>query len=433
MSFRNKILARLDTLDIVSSPPPVLADILSLIGRDDATGTKLLKSILKNTNISARVLKTANSAFRGGEVNNIDQAIMVLGENLVKCLVFSISIYDHIVSSDSGRDREYGRLWRHLLETASAAKNLALIVKFESSEKAYVAGLIHDIGRLFLLRYFARESYQVVGMVARGRTLLEAERQHLGIDHQEIGLVIARRWNLPEFLQEAVRNHHPLRHADPDEMCVLSRIIALSDNLSLANGEYPQNARGAISRIETIEACSRLLNVNLEDIKRVYATFADDVLSSSRALDLRLGDALEYLSQVNGEIFELYFGLAGFIPESREPAPRPSRGEKIDRALESLRLVLTTLSYHIDMAIPGISNQCDILQLMYQKGDRDGIFEKIPAVSRAIKESTQNISMACRELSSIANPENIRYFRDSKPADVETSLKEKLEPDMIGP
>jgi HD-like signal output (HDOD) protein len=421
MSFRNKILARLNSLDIIISPPAVIADVLPVMGEEGPEVKSLLDSILKDGEFGERILKVANSPFHGyeGRVNNIDQARMILGDNLIKCLVFSISVYDHVVAKCPGKNKEHNRLWLHFLETASAARNLELILRFESADDAYVAGLIHDLGRLFLLAYFGGEAFQVGRLVAGGMTLQEAEREHLGIDHQEIGRMVARRWNLPESLQEIAGNHHPRHAADLDEMSSMTRIVSFSDSLSLSSGEYPPGAAGTSARMKTMENCCRFLNLGVDEIKRVYVTLPDDVLSNAEALGLSLGEPSSYLSGLNSQMVQMIFDLGDFIEEGQGTSRSPAQEERTDDGLESVRAALTVLSDYTTDAITRISDQLEALRLLHQKGLDDEVFERIPAIGESLSESARKISGSMQELSDLTGQKRINYSEDSKARSIE--------------
>jgi HD-like signal output (HDOD) protein len=432
MSFRNKILARLDSLDIIISPPPAVDDVLNLMGEEGPGIRPLLLSILKDTGISERIIEMANSPFYDyeGRVNNVDQALMILGDNLVKCLVFSILIHDHVIAKCPGKDKEYNRLWLHFLETASAARNLGFILKFESADEAYIAGLIHDLGRLFLLAYFGSEAFQVSRLVSAGMTLLDAEREHLGIDHQEIGKLVARRWNLPGSLRQIMGDHHPRNASDLNEMTPLSRIVSLSDSLSLSSGEYSPDADGAAARIEIVETCCRFMNLKVDDIKRIYATLPDDVLSSAAALDLGLGDAARYLSELNSEMLEIVFELGNFIGKRQAPARSASKEGSNEDVSESLRTALSTLSHYVSHSLTAISGQFEMLRIMLEKEEKEEISDRLPAISESLGEFTDKITGILQDLSSIAGGGKPESLERTRAFDIEKSKREKTKKDI---
>lgn len=429
MSLKNKIFSRLNSIDVISTPPAKISEILSLSNQDDVSSTKLSQIILGDPNLTARVLKIANSTFYGcrGPMNNLAQVMTVLGQDMVKCLVLTISIYDQVKSKDPGKDKEFKNLWQHFLETAAAARNVALNIGYEMPQEAYVAGLIHDFGRLFLLRYFGRETFQVNRLLADGMSLIEAERKIFGTDHQDIGKFIASRWNLPISLVQAIGNHHPRDGETLNELSLLSRIVAISDNLSPACNELPENKDGIRYRIEIIDACRDSLGLDLKQIKKIYSAIPGEVLGNAEGIGLNLGQAFEYLSQVNATLLNFYVESANILREHLEISHRFQNEEKAEGTLESLCFALATLSHHINNDVMNISGQCEILKLLHRKGDKDEIYDMIPSLTESIRSSTNRISMMLREFSGITSMEKIGNFKNSRAINIEESLKERLE------
>ena len=429
MSIKNKIYARLDSLDAINSPPSIIKDILALLNQDESSAAKLAKVILKDPGLTVKILKVANSSFYGyrGQVKNINQAVMILGQTMVKYLVLSISIYNHVITKDPGKEQEYVKLWQHFLETASIAKNIALNINYGLEEEAYVAGLLHDFGRLFLLKHFGSESFQVQRLIREGKTLVSAEMEIMDTDHQEIGEFICKRWNLPESLTEILGHHHPVCNDNIPSLPLLTRIVILADNLSSSGGELPENLEGAAYRVDLIGSCTEALGLDLSNIKKFYTVVSKEVLSSAEGMDINLGDAVEYLSRINTEIFQLYVDLANIFRERQELSGKMLTEERLEGTLESLHIALATLSHYINNASMNISGQCEVLQILYDKGDVKQVYEKIPSMSKSVKSSIKRISLILEELSKISNMENINYFKDSRAIDIENSLKERLE------
>lgn len=429
MSLRNKIFSRLESLDVINSPPYVLQEIMELLDQEDSSSAKLSNVILKDPGLTARVLKVANSSFYGyrGQVKNINQAIIILGQNVVKNLVLSISIYNQVAGKDPGKEKEYNRLWQHFLETASIAKNIGHSCMSGMQEESHVAGLLHDFGRLFFLRYFAHEFNHINKLIREGQFIIEAERAILGTDHQEVGEFICRKWNLPRSLTETIGYHHPVSKTEIKDLPFLTKAVILADSLSPAGDEAPQNLDAASARVEMIDGCTDALGIDLASIKKFYESVSLEVLGNAEGMDIDIGDALQYLSKINMEIFQLYVDLVNIFRERQELSGRMLTEERLEGTLESLHIGLATLSHYINNASMNISGQCEIMQILYDKADKTKVYEKIPDMSNSIKTSIKKISLVLDELSKISSMENINYFKDSRAIDIEKSLKERLE------
>jgi signal transduction histidine kinase len=261
--------------------------------------------------------------------------------------------------------------------------------------------------------------------------ILEAEHKVFEADHQEIGSFIATKWNMPDKLNKAIGNHHPLGEAAVSGMPLLSRITILADLLSPSNFEYPEDLETVGHKMEILQGCCNSLGLGMEDIKKVYSVLPKQVLHQAEGLNLEMGDAVEYLSRMNTELFDLYVELANMFKERQELSRRLLAEERLEGTLESLHIALATLSHYINNSTMNISGQCEVLKLLHGRGDRDGIFTRIPAMTDSIKNSIKRISVVLEELANITSMEKINYFKHSKAIDIEQSLKERLESKVV--
>jgi signal transduction histidine kinase len=144
-------------------------------------------------------------------------------------------------------------------------------------------------------------------------------------------------------------------------------------------------------------------------------------------MNLDMGDAVQYLSRVNGELFDLYIELANTFKQRQELSSKLLKEERLEGTMESLHIALATLSHYINNSTQSISGQAEVLKLLYDKGDKEQAFSRIPILSDAVKNSIKKIAIVLEELSSLTKMENINYFKNSRAIDIEKSLKERLE------
>ena len=184
-------------LDALSDPKLSMGRISQIISEDPA--------------LTSKMLKLANSPYYGfqREVRSIDHAMVLLGVETVKALALGVSIFNTFHDSINLTGIDKAGLWTHFLAVAFCAHQLASTIQISEPDAAFTSGLIHDIGRLALLRLFPSESVGVVEMIKDGElSLLEAEERTFGLDHQAAGAFLAKRWGLPDDLRDAIAFHH---------------------------------------------------------------------------------------------------------------------------------------------------------------------------------------------------------------------------------
>ena len=183
--------------------------------------------------ITTRVLRMVNSAYYGlpNQVSSIEQAIGLLGrERLKHILIGSILRGVFAVSDDPAFSME--AFWKHCVKTAIIARDLAhYIDPIETAESMFTAGLLHDIGRLVLIKRFPEELIAAERHMLRKRIgVVEAERDKVGVTHTEVGEALMRRWGLPQMLIDTTRLHHQTVH--DGEYRHATHLIYLANRLS---------------------------------------------------------------------------------------------------------------------------------------------------------------------------------------------------------
>jgi HD-like signal output (HDOD) protein len=235
-----------------SIPPPlgkVRAYILRLAGLS-TTAIKVLRTcnepntcandlnrvISLDPVLTGRVLQLINSAYYclPSKVNSLTRAIILLGINTVKNLVLSFAIFESFSQRDSFRAFSADEFWTHSLSTAAAAKLLAVGrgVPLSEREDFFVAGLMHDIGKI-PLNYLFPEAYREAAVISSdsGRGMCFGEDTRIGVDHCRVGHLIARKWQLSPTLTAALSGHHAAGDGVTDVLD-LADVVALADALA---------------------------------------------------------------------------------------------------------------------------------------------------------------------------------------------------------
>lgn len=227
---RDELLAALRDLPPL---PSVVLELVESLGHEELSAGQYAAKISRDQALAAKTLRLANSSFygRGRRVHSVAEAISVLGLRTVRGVVTAAGLAGSF-RRHPGFD--HNAFWRQSIGTALCAQALAVELRRDDADLAFTVGLLHDIGRLALASAFA-PAYAEVERWRRDHDGpgLEAERAVLGIDHAEVGGLIARQWNFAPAIVDAIREHH----APPDAAGVtLTGIAHVADAMAHALG-----------------------------------------------------------------------------------------------------------------------------------------------------------------------------------------------------
>jgi diguanylate cyclase (GGDEF)-like protein/putative nucleotidyltransferase with HDIG domain len=231
------------TLDRETLPsfPQVAAKLLEVSKDDTAPLEEIAKIVETDPGISIRVLELVNSAFYGlsKKVTSLSDAVVILGIDEIKKLTLGIAIFEKIFKT--GHTKEFDRLmfWRHSLAVAVLSMKIAQRIEYPNPEEAYTAGLLHDVGKIFLDLQGHRDYGKFIRNLSESTDLvIEKERSEIGLGHDDIGAFFCAWWQLPENLVLAVKYHHqPFENHDlADDEKQLIAIICMANFLCWTQG-----------------------------------------------------------------------------------------------------------------------------------------------------------------------------------------------------
>ncbi len=198
----------------VRSLPPLPAAVerlLAMSREPEVNFRKVAQVIESDPALTARILRAANSAFYGvsRRVQTVRQAVVLLGHEVIINLALGVSVLNLKRNLLKQWPGDPAAFWRHSLSVALLARELARQLKLADSEGAFVAGLLHDIGKLVLLSHHGVVYAQVL-LAARqsSQPLHMLESELFEVDHAAAGYALCQHWNLPEALAQAVAEHH---------------------------------------------------------------------------------------------------------------------------------------------------------------------------------------------------------------------------------
>ncbi len=224
-----------DSLRSLPSLPMVVMELLQTMGEEDVDIERLALGIGNDQALAARTLRVANSPFYGmqGKIDTIAEAITVLGFVNVRSLVTTAGIASTLRGSNAA-GFEAQIFWRHCLGVASCAATLAPHARMRP-ETLFLAGLLHDIGRLVLVVTHPATFAEIQQLHKKNDSLpVNAEREVLGYDHAQIGGELCRHWRIPALIADAVERHHQVNQLDSGAATDMADIVHLADVIAHA-------------------------------------------------------------------------------------------------------------------------------------------------------------------------------------------------------
>jgi putative nucleotidyltransferase with HDIG domain len=230
----DRIISQIDYLTPVAG---TTQKILSIAEDPDSKISDLVDLIIYDQAMTANILKICNSAYFGlpKRINSLEQAISYLGKNQVSELVFMKSMVQNLRKGQKGYSLCEGELWKYSISSAIIAKELAKEFSIEDSSLIFTAALIKDIGKVILDKYVENSFKHIIGDVLKnGCTFIEAEKKIIGIDHAELGGLVAEKWNFSDKMVHIIRYHHLSEQRAAED--IETYIVYMADILCMMMG-----------------------------------------------------------------------------------------------------------------------------------------------------------------------------------------------------
>jgi HD-like signal output (HDOD) protein len=213
--------------------PATVLNVLEITSDPESSANDLMQAILPDQTMCSAILKVANSALFGipREVSTIQRAVVVLGFEEIKNIVIGKAIFAALPKLSKEHRGSVTLFWEHAFTCGLAAKIIGEHLRISPSE-LFIAGLIHDIGKIAMLMTFPND-YPILRQVSSPDKLNynTAEKSNFSISHDRVGLLLAKRWLLPEKLAMAIGYHHSPQDAADFNQYPL--IVQAADILSL--------------------------------------------------------------------------------------------------------------------------------------------------------------------------------------------------------
>ena len=333
--FEDEIRTYIVRLRELDSLPSVALRVIELADMEETDRRELVHLIESDQSLAARVLRVSNSAWLGfqGRISSLDRAMAVLGFDIVRNLALSV-VVSHLFLKEQKDDRLKARdLWYHSLACAVACDQLARRTSFPQPGNAFVAGLLHDLGKILLLRW-NRGVYQGIVRLAQEKhlALQLVEKEALGLDHAEVGQLLLDDWNFPKELNRAVGRHHT-----PREKIGSIRDLAVIVQLSNCLCHHKRFGYGGNARAELqLTEIEKVANLGENAIKEISVEVVRRFDEAANLFDEGPSTPELYLSAVaraNQELSDMYHQLLERTQEhERAESELRQKEEQLNRA-----------------------------------------------------------------------------------------------------
>lgn len=230
----NKLIEQMGDLP---SAPIVLSQALQLTSDLQSSITDLVQSLSADQSLSAKVIRMSNSPLyaRLQRVASLDEAIRILGFKQLKSIIITATTFQ--MFENCAHVKIATDLWHHSLSTAIGSRMIAQKYGKVDKEESYLAGLLHDIGKLALLQITPNVYEEIIEAVKTSEmSFTDVENRELGFNHSDVGESLLVKWEFPPQIITAIAEHHITNLKQRSPMLMPCQVIALADSISRYNG-----------------------------------------------------------------------------------------------------------------------------------------------------------------------------------------------------
>ncbi|MES2070563.1 MAG: HDOD domain-containing protein [Pseudomonadota bacterium] len=262
--------------------PQTLLKLMEQCQSEEVGVADLSRLIAQDAAMTAKMLAVANSSayHRNGPSNGLDPALQAIGTEMIKTIVINESVSQIFDKLSQAGGTDLRGFWSHSVQSGLTAKVIALKMGYSNPEEAYLAGLLHDVGRLALFAILPKE-YAFNFFAADDDNLCAVEERTLQTTHAEVGSWLIEQWSLDSFIADSVLYHHEaparLEKAHP-----LIRITYLAHAL---------NSKG-LSDFQ-LEKAGALCALKLADLNEIRGRVTEQVQKSAEQLDIDLSEEVQ--------------------------------------------------------------------------------------------------------------------------------------------
>ena len=234
----DKTIELVNNIKDLQAMPSVIVKVLNVMKKPTVSMKELGDIVMYDQSLTIKILALVNSAYYGfsQQISSISIALSLLGMVKVKNIIVAVAMKP--MMSNQG-DKE---LWKHSIRVAAGCEYLAELTKIMDSDEAFIAGFIHDVGKIVLHTTNPKLYNKVISAVNDGADILDAERKYFDSDHVKTGSLLAKRWQLPILLANIISYHHnPSLSSIPvpcNLVCAVDKLMQENFNPNLLDKDF---------------------------------------------------------------------------------------------------------------------------------------------------------------------------------------------------
>jgi putative nucleotidyltransferase with HDIG domain len=275
----NEFLSKLDRVRDIPTLPSMVFELNKLLQDPDTSVPRISQVIEKDQAMALKILKLVNSAFYGfkSKISDLRSAIIMLGFNAVRNAIVSVSVIETLGRGQRLEGFDFTDFWKHSLAVAVTSKQLSYCTRTNSPDNCFVGGLLHDVGKVVLARYYP-EAFAAIWSACRKDAIPfdAVERQVIPVTHAEIGSHLVTRWQLPSGLVDAIRLHHAFEPRNGNAEFAL--IVHLANRVV---NSYQADPDCVIDLAALHPDARRFLMKAVQNVRDFYASIAEEIESAN--------------------------------------------------------------------------------------------------------------------------------------------------------
>jgi HD-like signal output (HDOD) protein len=403
--------------------PDVVMEILEMAAKDEISIDSLSNTISRDPALAGRLLKIANSPFYGltNTINNIHQAVMVLGITTVKCLALSAAIFNcGKIKGTFGIN--ISTIYTNIISVAITSRKIAMACNYPTPEDAFTCGLFQDVGLLYFLHHHPENYGSVINNTKKSGSLFEEEKKIFGITHHDVGKIIAQKWRLPQHIITGIGEHNNPGNKSSDRFEDIIRLaVVLSRDIYFGSEEFLED------KITKISFISGRLGLKTSQLDEIVISSVKDSLAFAKAAEIEVEDYETILARANQEIFNTYMTIQNLFRERQDLTRKILEEEREKGLLEAKSMAVSTLSHYVNNAIMAISGNSQVIRMTLMNKTPEVVIGMLPRQLDVIDSAIRKIAAVLEELSELHSLENIEFFKQSKIIDIDDRIKSRME------